>query len=179
MRKNKLGRAKKPFWVKKNLIDHYNKHPNGVDKTCWKALLNVGDVDLDTYRDRSIEVTKNCWLCYEGRLLDVKPHTQIEHRSLRTYHYDKKLLLTVTDAKTEAIITCFHFHEHKSKCSAILRRTRPSVGKLDAELYEEERHRLVRKLMNEKRAGKLKNIKSYHPNITPSKALQQEILLLD
>ena len=105
-------------WEQSNLDVHFDKHPAGKDKECWKDLLaKTTSVTKLEYEAESIHVCDRCWLKYEAEhaKLDCigtarRQGLDIPYNEKRKYFVDDKLLTTITSKDGESIITCFHEH---------------------------------------------------------------------
>lgn len=107
-----MAKKDTPRWQQENLHRHFNKHPNGTDKECWKDLLSSRDnISLYQYEDKSEEVVNNKWLEYRAEECDVASRRFNDERA---FHIDDQLIKTITtipnDSDPLVIITCFHEH---------------------------------------------------------------------
>ncbi len=101
-----------PRWHRGNLDAHFDSHPNGKDRECWKDLLGTHkDVTRNQYEDKSEEVFERRWLEYRADEADIKSKRFNDHRS---YYLDDQLIKTITTIPSDSdplfIITCFHEH---------------------------------------------------------------------
>jgi hypothetical protein len=99
-------RAANPFWMPSNLTKHFKKRFNR-DSHCWKALTNTKNFTTAIYEAQSKKIISTCWLCFKAKMYAPK---EKEYYRLSKYHTDKKIALTITDIKTDEIITCYHEH---------------------------------------------------------------------
>ena len=118
-KKGAPGPSPRPRWDCRNLRRHYDAHPGGKDRECWKDLLGKRTtVSIEEYEVTSYEVFHKAWLEYEARYRDedIQYGKVCSYRKPRAYYVDGREIVLITTLTREEIVTCFHKH-YESRCT--------------------------------------------------------------
>jgi len=155
-------RAANPFWVPHNLKKHFKKR-FAKDSHCWEALTNTKNFTNAIYEAQSKKIISTCWLCFKAKKYAPK---EKKYYRLSKYHTDIKIATTITDIKTDEIITCYHEH-HGKQCTL-------SSGSSKI-LGAEDQIEHIRQLKYELKCGIFKQVAVGNPAQTPASGIQMKI----